>query len=205
MAIAWSLASMSRIPKLSSWVETQRVLGNRDHHEIIPKEAVVATAAAASAIRSLVTLAEGDHWTSNNFIKPLYKYVPTTTTQTTEGITLLLDIHQFSLETDTPDGSAVTPNLVTAPSTAMVTNKVEKRLTQERKQKLDEIGFVWSLRAKRIEDHWDEMFKQLLNYKEQHGDCLVPSRFKGNLKLSKWVSYRVWNVWFAYCERFGVF
>lgn len=36
-----------------------------------------------------------------------------------------------------------------------------KRLTKERKEKLDALGFVWSLRNKRIEDHWDEMFRQV--------------------------------------------
>ena len=60
-----------------------------------------------------------------------------------------------------------------------------KRLTPERKQRLDALGFVWSLRNKRIEDHWDEMFRQLLDYKKVHGDCLVPSRFESNLKLGK--------------------
>lgn len=28
---------------------------------------------------------------------------------------------------------------------------------------------------------------QLVEYKEQHGDCLVPSRYEANLKLGKWV------------------
>jgi hypothetical protein len=30
-----------------------------------------------------------------------------------------------------------------------------KRLSQERKEKLDALGFVWSLRSKRVDDHWD--------------------------------------------------
>lgn len=60
-----------------------------------------------------------------------------------------------------------------------------KRLTPLRKQRLHDLGFVWSLRNKRIEDHWDEMFRQLLDYKNVHGDCLVPSRFESNLKLGK--------------------
>eukprot|EP00529_Nitzschia_sp_RCC80_P008070 CAMPEP_0113486452 /NCGR_PEP_ID=MMETSP0014_2-20120614/25004_1 /TAXON_ID=2857 /ORGANISM="Nitzschia sp." /LENGTH=1315 /DNA_ID=CAMNT_0000380125 /DNA_START=307 /DNA_END=4254 /DNA_ORIENTATION=+ /assembly_acc=CAM_ASM_000159 len=62
-----------------------------------------------------------------------------------------------------------------------------KRLTPERKQKLDELGFVWSLRTKRVEDNWNQMFQQLVAYKEEHGDCLVPSRYEANLKLAKWV------------------
>jgi hypothetical protein len=88
-----------------------------------------------------------------------------------------------------------------------------RRLTLERKERLDALGFVWSLRNKRIDDHWDEMFRQvswvftcystchamstphltlsftsqLVKYKEEHGDCLVPSRYEENLKLGKWV------------------
>jgi hypothetical protein len=61
----------------------------------------------------------------------------------------------------------------------------KKRLTPGRKWKLDQLGFVWSLRSKRIEDHWDEMFQQLLEYKKTHHDCLVPSRYEANLKLGK--------------------
>jgi hypothetical protein len=38
---------------------------------------------------------------------------------------------------------------------------LHKRLTRERKDRLDAIGFVWSLRNKRIDDHWDEMFRQV--------------------------------------------
>jgi hypothetical protein len=32
-----------------------------------------------------------------------------------------------------------------------------RRLTQERKERLDALGFIWSLRNKRIDDHWDEV------------------------------------------------
>jgi len=31
------------------------------------------------------------------------------------------------------------------------------------------------------------MFRQLEEYKEKYGDCLVPSRFEENYKLGKWV------------------
>lgn len=57
-------------------------------------------------------------------------------------------------------------------------DKPAKKLTEERKTKLEELGFVWSLRSKRVDDHWDDMFLKLVQYKEQHGDCLVPSRFE---------------------------
>jgi hypothetical protein len=39
-------------------------------------------------------------------------------------------------------------------------------LSQDRKEKLDELGFIWCLRSKRIDDHWDEMYRQV-SAKEQ--------------------------------------
>ena len=48
---------------------------------------------------------------------------------------------------------------------------VAKRLTPERKKMLEDLGFVWSLRSKRVDDHWDEMYRQLEEYKEKHGVC----------------------------------
>jgi len=62
-----------------------------------------------------------------------------------------------------------------------------KRLTEDRKLRLDQLGFVWSLRSKRVDDHWDDMYRQLCEYKDTFGDCLVPSRYEANMKLGKWV------------------
>lgn len=68
---------------------------------------------------------------------------------------------------------------------------VEKpRLTEERKEKLDKMGFVWSLRSKRAEEHWEYMFAELMAYKEEFGHCMVPSRFEKNLRLGKWVEFQ---------------
>lgn len=47
-----------------------------------------------------------------------------------------------------------------------------KRLSLERKEKLEALGFVWSLRSKRIDDHWDDMFRQLEEFKAKHGVSL---------------------------------
>lgn len=38
------------------------------------------------------------------------------------------------------------------------------------------------------DDRWDEMFKRLLDFKEVHGHCLVPNRYKEDLQLGAWVS-----------------
>lgn len=35
---------------------------------------------------------------------------------------------------------------------------------------------------------WDAMFDQLKEYKEKHGDCLVPQRYQENPKLGRWVN-----------------
>lgn len=35
--------------------------------------------------------------------------------------------------------------------------------------------------------HTRSIHFQLVEYKEKHGDCLVPSRYEANLKLGKWV------------------
>ena len=53
------------------------------------------------------------------------------------------------------------PTVVGGPTPPSQPSPPVRRLTKERKAKLDAIGFVWSLRNKRIDDHWDEMFRQV--------------------------------------------
>lgn len=62
----------------------------------------------------------------------------------------------------TGGGSSTGPPLLAMPPMVLKDSSTQpKRLTKERKEKLDAIGFVWSLRNKRIDDHWDEMFRQV--------------------------------------------
>ena len=35
---------------------------------------------------------------------------------------------------------------------------------------------------------WDALFKRLLKYKEEFGDCLVPNRYEADSSLGAWVS-----------------
>lgn len=73
------------------------------------------------------------------------------------------------------------------------------RLTDARRQRLEEVGFCWSARegnekatletAGRItrnsyDDQWDAMFDMLAKYKEEHGHTNVPKRFQANPKVS---------------------
>lgn len=78
-------------------------------------------------------------------------------------------------------------------------DEVSFRLTDERRKRLSDIGFVWSVReAERTyettrivrtsyDDQWDAMFNLLNAYKEKYGDCLVPKRYAENPKLGTWV------------------
>jgi Helicase associated domain len=76
--------------------------------------------------------------------------------------------------------------------------EISYRLTEERRQRLESIGFIWSARegekgpdANRItrnsyDDQWDAMFEQLKEFKQKFGNCLVPKRYKDNPKLGTW-------------------
>ena len=59
-------------------------------------------------------------------------------------------------------------------------------MTPHRVKILNYIGFVWD-GGRRNDKGWMRMFEELMEYKEKHGDCLVPSRYEGNLKLGRWV------------------
>jgi len=59
-------------------------------------------------------------------------------------------------------------------------------LSEERFKRLDEIGFIWDV----FEDLWEEMFSELVKFKEVHGHCDVPDRWPENQKLAKWVKHR---------------
>ena len=48
---------------------------------------------------------------------------------------------------------------------------------------LKSIGFEWDSRDAKWMQRLDELYK----YKEDHGDCLVPSKYPDNPSLSNWV------------------
>jgi len=60
-------------------------------------------------------------------------------------------------------------------------------LSEERRQQLDELGFIWDPR----EADWEEGLGNLITYKEREGHCRVPGRHKENgFPLGQWVSNR---------------
>jgi hypothetical protein len=61
---------------------------------------------------------------------------------------------------------------------------VKDQMSNERKERLDALGFVWDSRAAK----WDEGFSKLLQFKEAEGHYEVPYRFKiDDFTLGRWV------------------
>ena len=64
--------------------------------------------------------------------------------------------------------------------------KIIAKIPAERKQKLDEIGFVWRLKAKN--PSWQMRYQELLQFKSIEGHCNVPRPTKAPWKgLGTWV------------------
>ena len=57
------------------------------------------------------------------------------------------------------------------------------QLTDDRCKKLEQLGFVWQVQEPN--QTWDIRYKQLLEYKAIHGNCLVPACYNENPALGK--------------------
>lgn len=56
-------------------------------------------------------------------------------------------------------------------------------LTPDREEALSILGFVWDSHAA----GWDERWKELRAYREEHGHCRVPKKYPENPQLAVWV------------------
>jgi len=56
-------------------------------------------------------------------------------------------------------------------------------MTAERVDILNNLGFKWKLH----EDNWHDMLDDLKEFKERHGDCIVPQKYSPNPQLGRWV------------------
>jgi hypothetical protein len=63
--------------------------------------------------------------------------------------------------------------------------KKRGQLNETQIKLLDDIGFIWTARARKR--NWDELYEDLKKYKEKYGDTCVPSTFKDDPSLAKWV------------------
>ena len=59
----------------------------------------------------------------------------------------------------------------------------QSSMTQERIKILEDIGFIWDSH----EAAWEERLKELLDFKTDKGNCLVPSNYPDNSQLATWV------------------
>ena len=66
-----------------------------------------------------------------------------------------------------------------------VVNRRARRgtLSSDEIKRLDALGFVWDADKQR----WEERFKELVAYKKEHGDCMVPQKWRNNKPLASWV------------------
>ena len=61
---------------------------------------------------------------------------------------------------------------------------IKDDLTEDRRMRLDELGFIWDP----LEDQWEESFLSLKKFKEREGHCNVPNRHtEGGINLGQWV------------------
>ena len=78
--------------------------------------------------------------------------------------------------------------LLSLPVTASFLPRFEQRSvlrpTPVREQSADE---KQSSASESFDERWNTMFERLKEYKQQHGDCLVPSRYSEDPKLGIWV------------------
>lgn len=66
------------------------------------------------------------------------------------------------------------------------TYKKNNLLLADREGKLNALGFIWGFSAIK-EISWNERYKQLQAYKQQHGHCFVPVNGKAHKSLGQWV------------------
>ncbi len=69
------------------------------------------------------------------------------------------------------------------PLQAWMTRCRTKPLSEEKTALLNGIGFVWDLK----QDFWDKKFAALLEFKNKHGSCNVPSTYTEDPSLATWV------------------
>jgi hypothetical protein len=57
-------------------------------------------------------------------------------------------------------------------------------LSEDRRTRLDELGFIWRAR----ESTWEGTFAELEHYRDKHGHCNVPAVWAENRQLGRWVT-----------------
>jgi hypothetical protein len=64
----------------------------------------------------------------------------------------------------------------------------KNKMRQDRKEQLDEIGFVWKGDVTWWHDRiWHQQYEKLVEFKRKNGNCLVPRTYKEDVSLEEWV------------------
>jgi hypothetical protein len=64
------------------------------------------------------------------------------------------------------------------------------KIRLDRKELLDEIGFVWKVRIGYTDEIWPQQYEKLVEFKRKYGHCIVPQGYEIDTYLGKWVSYQ---------------
>ena len=62
------------------------------------------------------------------------------------------------------------------------------KLPSDRIDELNTIGFVWKVRKKSYNELWTGRFQELVAYKKQHNNTMVPQRYEEYPKLGRWIT-----------------
>ena len=64
---------------------------------------------------------------------------------------------------------------------------LQGKLSEDRREQLDAIGFQWAVQAMQYEEKWSRMYGQLMDYHRETGHCKVPQHYSSNPVLGRWV------------------
>lgn len=62
------------------------------------------------------------------------------------------------------------------------------KLLEDRKEKLEEAGFVWDCNAMRDDEAFHENYEKLLSFKKARGHCNVPNKYRRDRPLGRWAA-----------------
>ena len=64
-------------------------------------------------------------------------------------------------------------------------NYTSNTIPQGRKDLLDEIGFIWRVKA---DENWLQQYEKLVEFKQKSGHCIVPVKYERDKALGRWVA-----------------
>jgi Helicase associated domain len=62
------------------------------------------------------------------------------------------------------------------------------KLVEERKDKLEEAGFVWDCNAMRDDEAFHENYEKLAAFKKAKGHCGIPNKYRRDRPLGRWAA-----------------